>query len=77
MEGKSDGRESDGLKGSRWCTHILVGPWTLSDILVLNSQPFQDLLNSCLSSAMTLETASRPKTPNSPAPPSWPYQPKR
>jgi hypothetical protein len=29
-------------------TYILVGPWTLSDILVLNSEPFKNLLDGGL-----------------------------
>jgi hypothetical protein len=39
---------------SRNKTYILVGPWTLSDIFVLNSEPFEDLLDGGLSSASIL-----------------------
>ena len=33
---------------SRNKTYILVGPWTLSDILVLNSEPLKNLLDGSL-----------------------------
>jgi hypothetical protein len=43
-----DGKRGERKRRSQYKTYILVGPWTLSDIFVLNSEPFKNLLDGSL-----------------------------